>query len=127
MKLLPHEAITLISNQLHFAERFALEALDAALTAKPLGNALLVKGSITLFQEGRLPGEIDVRVDAPNVDLTKSVRDSVRASRVAFRRSDADPAQPCVIGSINGTDCLRIRVRPDGMLYVETGTAAILD
>lgn len=78
-------------------------------------------GSFSVVIGGDERDVIAITVDAPDVDAAESLLDHMKARVVAFAVRDDH-----IVGEVDGEEYLKILVRPDGILYLEINSRAVI-
>ena len=114
--------IELLAEDHEVARHFALLVIEAALDALPKVDD--VEGIANISVGGFKP--IDVIVDHVDSDSSRSIYTKLRDNRVAFRKVCSDDGSTSLVGSVAGSDWIRIFGDSDGKPHLAVDTGAVL-
>jgi hypothetical protein len=114
--------IELLAKDHEVARHFALLVIEAALEAMPTVDD--VGGIANISAGGFKP--IDVIVDHVDSDSSRSVYAKLRDNRVSFREVRSTDGSTSLVGSIAGSDWIRIFGDSDGKPHLAVDTGAVL-
>jgi hypothetical protein len=114
--------IELLAEDHEVARHFALLVIDATLKSLPTADD--VGGIANISVGGFKP--IDVIVDNTDSDSSRSVYAKLCDNRVSFRKVCSGEGSTSLVGSIAGTDWIRIFSGEDGKPHLAVDTGAVL-
>ena len=114
--------IELLAESHEVARHFALLVIEVALETLPKVDD--VGGIANISVGGFKP--IDVIVDHVDSDSSRSVYAKLRDNRVSFREVRSTDGSTSLVGSIAGTDWIRIFGDSDGKPHLAVDTGAVL-
>jgi hypothetical protein len=120
--LFPETLINLLAEDHKLARRFALLVIETTHEAMATADDV---GGIANISVGDFE-PIDVIVDHVDRESSQSVHIKLRDDRVSFRNVCSADSSTSLVGSIAGTDWIRIFVGGDGKPHLAIETGAVM-